>query len=256
MAIKELRILVAGYGLPAEFGLVTLLGMGIPLSSVALLTHAEDERNMGLRSIAKLRGIAICDAPARSREALQWVSAFAPDGILSLHYRNLIPNEMIAMCCHGGINLHPSLLPKYRGTNSVAWAIINGEQTTGFSFHLLSDSFDTGDLIFQESISIDAFDTAFSLFHKQISRAMSVLEDVLSTWLSGNCGWKQVGDGTYYPRKLPFDGIIDRTWELEYIERFIRAMYFPPFPPAMYSSRGQMVPIPDMATFLRIREMG
>ncbi|MBR1033811.1 methionyl-tRNA formyltransferase [Bradyrhizobium japonicum] len=238
--IASKRYLIAGYGLPAEFGVMTLFGMGVSPDQIAVLTHADDSRNQGLHAIAALRGISIWEQPAKAPSSAAWAKTFAPDVLLSLHYRNLIPKQILELAPLGAVNLHPSLLPNYRGTNSVAWVIINGESETGFTFHRMDERFDTGPILLQEKLAIHPNDTAFSLFHRQIVRAMARLETVIERVAAGDPGLVQPADGSYFPRTLPHGGLIDVTWPSEKIERFIRAMYFPPFPPAGVMKDGEV----------------
>lgn len=251
-AISAPRILVAGYGLPAEFGLSTLFGLGVRPENLAVLTHDNDQRNSGLHSLCELRSIKLCTASAKNAVALEFVRNFAPTLILSLHYRKLIPAEMLAMAPAGGINLHPSLLPAYRGTNSVQWVLINGETETGFTFHHMDASFDNGTILVQEAVPITETDTAFSLFHKLMVRPLWRLEHVIERALARDPGRAQVGEISYFPRQLPFDGAIDTSWDEARVERFIRAMYFPPFPPAKLVRNGETHLVPTLADYRRL----
>jgi methionyl-tRNA formyltransferase len=229
----ECRFLVSGYGLPAEYGVNTIFSLGVKPESVAILTHEQDFRNSGLHSLAKLRGLALSTSSPKSDEAFRFVKEFNPDIILSLHYRNIIPKQLLDLAAIGNANLHPSLLPEYKGTNSVAWVIINGEEKTGFTFHVMDASIDTGNILIQEEIEIYPSDTAFSLFHRQIVQAMKRVQDVIDMLVAGCTGVSQSDGGSYYSRELPFSGIINPDWSIDKIERFIRAMYFPPFDPAV-----------------------
>lgn len=227
-----MKFLIAGYGLPAELGVVALIGMGVSTNDISVLTHKEDERNLGLISYLRLRNILFIDTDIRDDITRQWIAQFSPDYIVSLHYRKLIPKNILSLAKKGCMNLHPSLLPKYRGVNSVPWAIINNEKWTGFTFHYMDEYFDTGKIILQNIISISPYETAFSLFHKQIYLAMSKFEEALQLLIAGFPGTDQSEGGSYYPRELPFNGVINVSWDIQKIERFIRAMYFPPFNPA------------------------
>lgn len=246
------RYLIAGYGLPAEFGVTTLFGMGVPPDQIAVLTHPEDARNRGLHAIAALRNLSICEQPPKASTSVAWAKNFAPDVLLSLHYRSLIPKQILELPPLGGINLHPSLLPNYRGTNSVAWVIINGETETGFTFHRMEETFDTGPILLQEKLPIFPNDTAFSLFHRQIVRAMARLDAVIERLVRGEPGLVQHENGNYFARALPHGGMIDANWSAEQIERFIRAMYFPPFPPAKVTKDGR---VHTVATFDDYRKL-
>lgn len=248
----QLKYLVAGYGLPAEYGITTLFGYGCRPNQIRLLTHKADERNTGLVEMAKLRGIQYQTSSPKDNTIVEWVEEFNPDIILSLHYRSLIPARILNAARIGSVNLHPSLLPKYRGANSVAWAIINGEMRTGFSFHQMAESFDTGKILIQEAIDIMPSDTAFSLFHRQITCAMKRLDEAIIMIASNASGLEQTGESSYYGRDLPFSGIIDPTWSAEKIDRFIRAMYFPPFKPAVMKLNGQLIPVHNIEEYQSI----
>ncbi len=243
------RVLVAGYGLPAEFCVTTLIGLGVDRQNIAVATHEEDGRNRGLHSMLNLRNISFTTAAAKSEAFYEFGAKFEPDMIISMHYRSLIPGRFLKLAKKGSVNLHPSLLPAYRGTNSVAWVIINGETETGFSYHRMDEKFDTGALLLQERISVEPTDTAFSLFHRQISRAMTRLEEVIVQLDHEDPGFAQTGEASYYARELPFGGIIDPGWSEAKIERFIRAMIFPPFPPAVLEIDGKQHYVTSMDVY-------
>jgi methionyl-tRNA formyltransferase len=138
----------------------------------------------------------------------------------------------------------------------VAWAIINGESETGFTYHYMSNDFDTGHIVLQEKIAIGDDDTAFSLFHRQIARAMGRLDDALAMAVGNFVGTPQVGDASYYPRALPFGGMIDASWQPAQIDRFIRAMHFPPFDPAHACIGNALVPVRTMSEYATLLAAG
>lgn len=226
------RFIVAGYGLPGEIGIASLLGAGCRPQQILLLTHPLDNRNQGLHSTAQLRGLTLLDDDPTSSQVTKAIADFRPDLIVSLHYRKRIPKEALAIARMGGVNLHPSLLPKHRGANSIPWAIIDGDQDTGFTYHKMEHDFDTGNILLQKRASINANDTAFSLFHRLIVESLPHLLDVVEMALSGKEGEPQSGESSYHGRELPYRGMIDSAWSPALVERFIRAMYFPPLEPA------------------------
>ena len=89
---------------------------------------------------------------------------FTPDVICSIYYRYIIKKQIIESCKGKIFNLHPALLPKYRGCSSLTWAMINGEKEAGFTYHYIDVGTDTGDVIIQESLKIEEFDTQETLF--------------------------------------------------------------------------------------------
>ncbi len=250
--LKLNKVLIAGYGIPAEYTLIKLFSYGIEPENIALLTHDADQRNIGLISSAKLRNIKVCQFPAKSDEAFNFVRQFEPSLLLSIHYRKLIPARIIPTKKYGGINLHPSLLPDYKGANSIPWALINNEKKIGFTYHYMNEKFDEGNILYQESFDVLDNDTAFSLFHKSIILAMEKLDFVLAKVSSGDLGIIQKKEGRYYSRSLPFDGKIDCSWDKDRISRFIRAMYFPPLPNAVLEKNKQRLYIKSMKQYYQV----
>jgi len=151
--------------------------------------------------------------------------------LLSFHYRNII-KEDILNCFNGrAVNLHPSLLPNYKGCFSSVWAIINGEKETGISYHECIPEIDNGNILIQEKININDNETGYSLFNKLISLAILHLEKLFKLIDEDYKGITQNGKGTYYKREIPFNNIIDSNWSEEYKKRYIRALYYPPYDP-------------------------
>jgi methionyl-tRNA formyltransferase len=225
-----LKILLASYGVPGIIAFEKLFAMGIVPSQISLLTHEFDDRNKSLREFTSALGIEAVDFSSDSDRAFDWVRGRDPDVLFSLHYRQRIPERILQLPSIGCVNLHPSLLPDYRGCFSVPWAIINGEEFTGFTYHYMVEEFDAGNIILQKNVAIELTDTAFSLFHKLVVEGMDSFESVFRKVVEErDPGTVQPVAGSYYSRKLPFDGKIDVSWSEEMIERFIRAMNFPPY---------------------------
>ncbi|HHH1649485.1 TPA: formyltransferase family protein, partial [Yersinia enterocolitica] len=252
MNIENKSFIIAGYGLPAEIGMTVLFGLGVSPDNILLLTHPVDERNSGLVSLALLRGVKLFDGCIKNPAVYKEITEFAPDYMFSLHYRNLIPGNILKLVEGGCVNLHPSLLPDYRGTNSVPWAIINDENKTGYTFHYMSEEFDTGDILLQEVIDITENETAFSLFNRQIHKSMANFESIILKTISGEKGIPQRAGGSYYKRALPYNGYIDMTWPERKIDCFIRAMIFPPFPPAKLLINNSEYNVFSYSDYLRI----
>jgi methionyl-tRNA formyltransferase len=113
-------------------------------------------------------------------EAVEWVRARNPDLLVLAFVTDFVPKEMIGAAPHGGINYHPSLLPKYRGGSAMNWAIISGEKETGVTIHQIDEGVDTGPIIIQERVVIDADDTLKSLyFQKLYPRGIRMMADAV-----------------------------------------------------------------------------
>ena len=147
--------------------------------------------------------------------------------------RDKVPAKLINKA-RVSINYHPSLLPNYKGCFSVPWAIIAGEPETGYTVHELTEDFGCGDIITQRKVPITSDETSYSLYSKIKSKIIQDLPTHIKILNSKNeiLKIKQTGFGQYFPRRLPYDGYINPSWDIVQIDRFIRAMIYPPHPPA------------------------
>lgn len=122
-----------------------------------------------VKELALERGLPLLQ-PARLKEpeALKWVENLRPDLLVLAFVTDIVPKAMIDLATHGGINYHPSLLPKYRGGSAMNWAIINGETETGVTIHQIDAGIDTGPIILQRKVAIDPDDTVKSLYFEKL----------------------------------------------------------------------------------------
>ncbi len=162
---------------------------------------------------------------------------FQPDCVASIYYRFIIKRNVIDACNGRIFNLHPSLLPKYRGCSSLTWAMIDQQPEVGFTFHYVDEGCDTGKILIQKRIAIFPFDNQATVYYRVATAAMEHFDQAVDMVIANAAGEIQGGDSTYFPRGCPFDGHIDPTWPLDKIETFIRAMIHPPYPPAHYKGK-------------------
>lgn len=151
--------------------------------------------------------------------------------LLSIHYRHIIKKEILDAFEGRKVNLHPSLLPNYRGCFSSVWAIINNEKETGITYHECVEGVDTGNILIQEKIKISSDETGYSLFHKLITLSLLNLDKLFLLIENNYFGVQQSKEGSYYKREIPFNNTIQKEWNEEFKERYIRALYYPPFSP-------------------------
>lgn len=104
----------------------------------------------------------------KSSEAISWAAKLEPDLLVLAFVTSFVPKEMIDLAPHGGINYHPSLLPKYRGGSAINWAVINGETETGVSIHYIDEGVDTGPVLLQEKVVIEPDDTVKSVYFEKL----------------------------------------------------------------------------------------
>lgn len=221
------NILLCGYHWSGCKALNLLLDQGF---NVFVYTHDNPPHVNSLKDYCDARSVPYSLERIRKSNL-----PFKPDLICSVYYRYLIENNIIAAVDGKIFNLHPSLLPKYRGCSSLTWAIINGETEVGYTYHYINEKFDEGNVILQRKITIEPWDTQLTLYHRVMFDAMDDFDNVVKLVLQGVTGTEQPTEGSsYYKRGCPFDGKIDDTWPLDRIDRFIRAMVYPPMPYATY----------------------
>lgn len=222
------KILLCGYHQPG-IDICEYLVSRSDVSDLAVLTHPSTIYNQSLDQCSARNDLWY------SYERIDHARLpFQPDVIVSIWYRNIFPSDFLSNFSGSIFNAHPSLLPKYRGCSSVPWAIINGESSTGVTYHYIDAGIDTGNVIAQIETPILIDDTQASLYPRLMELAVSLFPSALDLVLSGYKGREQLELGTYYKRGVPFDGVINSTWGDEFVKRFIRAMHYPPYPCATY----------------------
>lgn len=157
---------------------------------------------------------------------------FEPDVISLVYYRHLVAPSVIDRVEGRIFNLHPSLLPRHRGASSVPWAIIEGDDLTGITYHYVDAGMDTGDILLQLTTPIQQGDTQTSLYGRLMRLGAAAWPSAFELVRLGAAGVPQEGEGCSHRRGAPHEGEIDPNWDREMVERFIRAMTYPPLPPA------------------------
>ena len=124
--------------------------------------------------------------PEKIRSDYQKIVDINPDLIITCAYGQIIPEELINLPRLGCINVHASLLPKYRGGAPIHWAKINGEEKTGVTIMYMDKNMDSGDIISQEELVINNEDTTESLFDKLSILGANLLVETLPSILENN----------------------------------------------------------------------
>jgi methionyl-tRNA formyltransferase len=215
-------------------------GMQIPL----LFTHADDLQETqwfgSVRQLADAHGIRVVtpDSPNSPR----WIAegeALHPDFVFSFYYRYMLDSAWLTLPRLGALNIHGSLLPKYRGRAPVHWAIIKGESTTGASLHYMVEKPDAGALVDQQAVPILENDTALEVSIKVAAAAEEVLRRSLPHLIAGNAPARalDLAKGSYFGRRRPEDGRIDWRRGARVVHDLVRAVA-PPFPGAFTEVNG------------------
>lgn len=179
----------------------------------------------------------------RDPEAISMIRDFPIDIGVVAAYGQIIPNEILEVPTFGYINVHASLLPKYRGASPIQWSILNGDKKTGTTIMQMAEKMDAGDIIMQEEMEIAPDETGGSLFDKLAVQGgnmacMAVL--AIANGLVTNIP-QDDSQATYVSVIKKDFGAIDFMNEAAYIERMIRAL--DPWPSAFTYYKGQMLKI-------------
>jgi len=127
----------------------------------------------------KLRIPIIYTDEINSRESLEQIRQTNPDLVISIYFRQILRKNMLSLPRLGTINIHPALLPDYRGVSPVFWALANAEKEAGVTVHFLDEGVDRGAIISQARISILPDDTEHSLFLKATLCGIPLLKEAV-----------------------------------------------------------------------------
>ena len=223
--------------------LKALLNAGIQVDLV--VTHQDDpHENVWFASVAKLceeKNIAYITPSANElKDFIPKLEALSPDYIFSFYYRHMIPAQILACAKIAALNMHGSLLPKYRGRAPVNWAILHGESETGATLHIMEAKPDAGDIVGQVAVSIGADETATDVFTKVSQAAVEVLETVLPSLTAGQVPRKpnELQKGSYFGGRKPADGQIHWNQTAQQVHNLVRAVA-PPYPGAFTDHKGK-----------------
>jgi len=174
---------------------------------------------------------------------IEKIRALSPDLIVVVAYGKILSKELIDIPKYGAINVHASLLPKYRGAAPVQWAILKGEAETGVTVMQISETLDTGDIILQEIVLIDPADTSETLLDKIFvvgAQAILAAIDQIKKGTAKKIPQKEA-DATYAPLITKESGEID--WEKSAIEINNRVRALIPWPIAHTFYKKKMLKI-------------
>lgn len=174
----------------------------------------------------------------RAVEVLQQLHAWAPDVIIVAAYGQILRADVLDLPRHGCVNIHGSLLPRWRGAAPIQAAILAGDAQTGITIMRMNAGVDTGPILAQQAVPIEPGDTAGSLFERLAHLGADLLIDTLPAYLSGGIQpLPQTEDGaTYAPLLKKDDGHLDFNQSAAALERRVRAMH--PWPGATLQWQG------------------
>jgi methionyl-tRNA formyltransferase len=244
--VNRLRIVFCGtpqFAVPSLNKLIAEPGFEI----LAIFTQPDRPRGRGQElSFSPVKAVAVeshipVHQPEKIRapEVEQQLRALAPDAIVIIAYGQIIPARLLPIPRLGWINLHASLLPKYRGAAPIHWAIANGETITGNTTMRIDAGMDTGQMLLQQQLPIAPDETSPELADRLSNAGAALLLDTLRGLQSGSVVPRRQDDSqaTSAPTLKREDGLID--WARPAPEIYNRMRAFTPWPGAYTIFRGQ-----------------
>jgi len=240
-----MRVVFLGSGRFAIPSLEALLAAGHDVAAV--VTQPDREKGRGrelspppLKPAAAARGLKVLQ-PRRVREpeAVAALQALAPEAQVVVAYGQILPRAVIDLAPRGTINVHASLLPRYRGAAPVQWAIVNGEKETGVTTMLIDEGLDTGPVLLSRAMPIGEEETAGELETRLARLGGELLVETLEELQAGRLVPRpqDAARASLAPIIKKEDGVIDWSRPAEALARRVRG--FHPWPGAYTSVRGR-----------------
>jgi methionyl-tRNA formyltransferase len=248
-----MRLVMMGTGLFAEPTFETILKGPDPV--VGLVTQPDRaagaargstrQTGRGMKAIAEDYRVPVIQPESiNTPEGVAALRAFDPELLVVAAYGQILSREVLAVPPRGGINVHASLLPKYRGAAPIAWAIANGETTTGVTIIRMTVGLDAGDMLAQATLGIKRDETAGELEFRLAPIGAQLALDVVAQIRAGTTQGSKQDPAlvTKAPKLTKEHGSIDWSQPAERIGNFVRAMQ--PWPTAYTSwHRGGQSPM-------------
>jgi methionyl-tRNA formyltransferase len=243
----------------AEFSVPSLLALTMAHEVVGVVTQPDRPAGRGrklsansVKRIAEAGGVPIIQ-PERveNTEAMAQLALWEPDLIVVVAFGQILRRPVLELPPHGCLNVHASLLPRWRGASPIAAAIRAGDTETGITIMKMDAGLDTGPILAQESTSIDVDDTTATLSARLAELGAQLLVEVLPLYFEGALHPRPQPEAgvTYAPRLSKGDGLIDWSQTADEVDRLVRAMT--PWPGAYTRWKGSTLkvldamPIPD-----------
>lgn len=181
-----------------------------------------------------------------NEDIVETLKSFNADFFVVVAYGKILPKEVLDIPAKGCINLHASLLPKYRGAAPVNWAIINGDKVTGNTTMYMDVGMDTGDMLLKDEVTIENSDRADSVLEKLSSRGGSLLIKTLNAIIKGEVKREKQNNeqATMAPLMKKEDGRVRWDDKAQEIENRFRGFY--PWPGTFTTFRDKTVKIHDL----------
>ena len=245
---RRLRAIFLG---TPEFAIPSLRALKDKVELLAVVTQPDRPQGRGrkvapppvARAAREMAVPVLQPAKLRDPAAIEALRALRPDVIITVAYGKIIPPQILTLPPLGCINVHPSLLPKYRGASPIQGALVNGERETGVTIMYQSEALDAGDIILQRRVPIAPDDTAQTLEDRLAEEGAHALVEALTLIAEGSAPRQPQAESqaTYAGKLTKGSGRIDWTQPATALVNFIRAM--DPWPSAYTWHRGKFLKI-------------
>lgn len=245
-----------------EIGLTLILPL-IPqksIKAIVIASNREHSKPLVEKIVSELNISLLIHPTKNSTDYHDFIAKMKKQSIdlfLVNSYSMILHEDLLSIPRHGAINVHGSLLPKYRGANVLNWVLINGEIKTGVTIHYVDRGIDTGDIIAQKNVPIAIDDTAVTLREKLIVATGELLREALPAILSGTNSRisQNNSEATYVKRRNPEDGFIDWSWPAKRIYNLIRALVKPWPGVFYYNKEGKKIVIDYFLSLKDVEEL-
>lgn len=203
---------------------------------VGVVTQPDKRRNRGEVSFSPVKeyavnsGIRVYQYNSIRKEGVEDIKAINPDVMITCAFGQIISQEILDIPKYGVLNIHASLLPKYRGSSPIQWCLINGEKITGVTIMKTALAVDSGDILLQKQLDILPDENAGQLFDRLAVLGGEAIVEALKLIESGNAVFapQDESKATHYPMISKEDGLID--WNLSAKDIFNKMRGFTPWP--------------------------
>ncbi len=216
-------------------------GVEVPLVVTVADDPGETQWYASVATSAQDYGLTvIAPADANTPELERTVAGLSPDFVFSFYYRSMLGLPLLRAARRGALNMHGSLLPKFRGRAPVNWAILKGASECGATLHYMVERADAGEIVDQMAVPILQDDDAREVFAKVTVAAETVIARSLPGLIAGSAPRRPqpIEPGQYFGRRKPEDGRIDWRCSAGEIHNLVRAVA-PPFPGAFAQVDGE-----------------
>ncbi len=175
------------------------------------------------RALEKNIPLAQPERIRKDPEVMNWIKDIQPDLNVVVAYGQIIPASITDLPQYNSINLHFSLLPKYRGASPIQWSLLNGERETGITIFELNEKMDEGDILTQKIIEIYPSDDTLSLETRMSHAGAELLSETIAKIGQIQLKKQDHSLATYAPKIKKEDGLLNWEHEAQHIERMLKA---------------------------------